>query len=190
MRVRRQLDSRFVRLDPDDYDDPDRDELLIRELYREFGGPLLRHVRKTTGNDLQWAEDVVQETLVRAWRNSAKLTWEPGLLWAWLLTVARRIVIDGRRRRGVRPREVEAPEEDSIAVPDGSDRTLAAIVVADALRGLSSEHREVIEETYLRDRTVSQAAEVLGIPPGTVKSRLFYALRALRTALKERGVAS
>ncbi|MFI6477023.1 sigma-70 family RNA polymerase sigma factor [Nonomuraea sp. NPDC050663] len=161
----------------------------IALLYQQFGGPLLRHVRRSTGNDLQWAEDVVQETIVRAWRNSARLHWEPGLLWAWLLTVARRIVIDGRRRRSARPTEVEPPEADTISVPDGADRTLSAIVVAEALGHLSDEHREVIEQTYLRDRTISEAAEILGIPPGTVKSRLYYAIRALRELLREKGAA-
>jgi RNA polymerase sigma-70 factor (ECF subfamily) len=115
---------------------------------------------------------------------------EPGLLWAWLLTVARRIVIDGRRRRGARPQEVEPPDANAVPVPDGSDRAIEAMIVADALRELSPEHREVIEHTYLRDRTINEAAEILGIPPGTVKSRLYYGIRALRKVLKERGVAS
>ncbi|MFI6811265.1 sigma-70 family RNA polymerase sigma factor [Nonomuraea sp. NPDC050328] len=165
------------------------EEQRIALLYQQFRGPLLRHVRRSTGNDLQWAEDVVQETIVRAWRNSARLYWEPSLIWAWLLTVARRIVIDGRRRRSARPPEVEPPEADSIAVPDASDRALSAIVVGDALARLSEEHREVIEQTYLRDRTISEAAEILGIPPGTVKSRLYYAIRALRELLREKGAA-
>ncbi|MCA2225505.1 sigma-70 family RNA polymerase sigma factor [Nonomuraea aurantiaca] len=164
-------------------------EHRIAVLYQEFGGPLLRHVRKSTGNDLQWAEDVVQETIVRAWRHSARLQWEPSLIWAWLLTVARRIVIDGRRRKSVRPHEVEPPEVDMLAVPDGSERALSAMVVADALRSLSEEHREVIEQTYLRDRTINEAAEILGIPPGTVKSRLYYGIRALRVLLRDKGVA-
>ncbi|WP_344831938.1 sigma factor-like helix-turn-helix DNA-binding protein [Nonomuraea dietziae] len=66
---------------------------------------------------------------------------------------------------------------------------MSAIVVADALRSLSQEHREVIEQTYLRDRTISEAAEILGIPPGTVKSRLYYGIRALRGLLRDKGVA-
>lgn len=176
------LDGRFESADAEA-------EHRIAVLYQEFGGPLLRHVRKSTGNDLQWAEDVVQETLVRAWRNSARLQWEPSLIWAWLLTVARRIVIDGRRRKSVRPQEVEPPEVDMMAVPDGSERALSAMVVADALRSLSEEHREVIEQTYLRDRTISEAAAILGIPPGTVKSRLYYGIRALRELLRDKGVA-
>jgi RNA polymerase sigma-70 factor (ECF subfamily) len=164
------------------------DERLIKSLYERFGARLLFHVRRSTGNDHQWAEDVVQETLVRAWRNAGKLNNEPGMLWAWLLTVARRIIIDGRRRRSSRPEEVEDTALETVAVPDGSDHTLSAMVVTDALERLSVEHRQVIEETYLRDRTINEAAEVLQIPPGTVKSRLFYAIRALRKDLMERGM--
>ena len=85
--------------------------------------------------------------------------------------------------------EVEPPEIDVLAVPDGAERSLSAIVVADALRSLTEEHREVIEQTYLRDRTISEAAEILGIPPGTVKSRLYYGIRALREVLRDKGVA-
>src|ERR1700741_1686816 len=75
----------------------DKDGALFRMIPRDFGGPLFGHVLRLTGNDRQWAEDVVQETLVRAWRNADRLDREPGMLRAWLYTVARRIVIEGRR---------------------------------------------------------------------------------------------
>ncbi|GGM71858.1 RNA polymerase sigma factor [Longimycelium tulufanense] len=164
----------------------DYDEDLITRLYREFGGPLFGHALKLTDYDRQWAEDVVQETLVRAWRHAPKLDREPGLLRAWLFTVARRIVIDGHRSRRARPEEVDLTRLAVVPVRDDSDRTLSAIVVGEALRHLTQEHREAIMETYLRGRTVKEAAKVLGVPPGTVKSRVYYALRALRQALQER----
>lgn len=164
---------------------PDRDEALVRMIHREFGGALFGHVLRLTGNDRQWAEDVVQETLVRAWRNADRLDREPGMLRAWLYTVARRIVIDGRRSHSARPREVDVAPLALVPVPDRSEQSLSAMVVADALQGLRVEHREALEETYLRDRTVNEAASVLGVPPGTVKSRVFYALRALRRVLRE-----
>lgn len=107
------------------------------------------------------------------------------MLRAWLYTVARRIVIDGRRSLSARPREVDVAPLALVPVPDRSEQALSAMVVADALRGLRAEHREALEETYLRDRTVNEAANVLGVPPGTVKSRVFYALRALRRALRD-----
>lgn len=160
---------------------------LIRRLYQEFGSALLGHAMRLTGSDRQWAEDIVQETLVRAWRNAEKLERDPVLLRSWLFTVARRLVIDDRRKRSVRPQESELTPSDEAPTRDEADRTLAAIVVAEAMNGLTEEHREAILETYLRDRTVGEAAAVLGVPPGTVKSRVYYALRALRRALQDRG---
>ncbi len=160
---------------------------LIRRLYQEFGSALLGHAMRLTGSDRQWAEDIVQETLVRAWRNAEKLERDPVLLRSWLFTVARRLVIDDRRKRSVRPQESELTPSDEAPVRDEADRTLAAMVVAEAMNGLTEEHREAILETYLRDRTVGEAAAVLGVPPGTVKSRVYYALRALRRALQDRG---
>lgn len=154
-------------------------------LYRKFGGALFGHVLYLTGNDRQWAEDVVQETLVRAWRNADRLDSERINVRAWLYTVARHIVIDGRRSHLVRPHEVDPAPLESMPVPDGSERFLSAMIIADALQELSPKHRDALAETYLRDRTVSEAAEVLGVPPGTVKSRVHYALRELRHALED-----
>ena len=160
---------------------------LAAALYQEFGRPLLAFVITLTAGDRLWAEDVVQETLIRAWRNADKLDREPEMLRAWLHTVARRIVIDGWRSRKARPQEVEEADADTVGVPDESDRTLAAMVVYEALRNLSPEQREAVLQTYIRDRTVNEVAQTLGIPPGTVKSRIYHAVRALRRALRDRG---
>jgi RNA polymerase sigma-70 factor (ECF subfamily) len=73
---------------------------------------------------------------------------------------------------------------------DDVEQTLDRILVADALQALTHEHRAVIVETYYRGRSVAEAATELGIPPGTVKSRCYYALRALKLALAERGVTT
>jgi RNA polymerase sigma-70 factor (ECF subfamily) len=71
---------------------------------------------------------------------------------------------------------------------DDTDRVLQSMTVSDALRELSQSHREILIETYFRGRTVPEAAEKLNLPLGTAKSRVYYALRALRTALQQRGV--
>jgi RNA polymerase sigma-70 factor (ECF subfamily) len=166
------------------------DERLISELYREYHRPLLAFVLRLTAGDRQWAEDVVQETMIRAWRSADRLDTGAGSLMPWLATVSRRIVIDNRRSREVRPPEVGDAALENLPMADELDGLLRKVVVADALRALSAPHREVLTETVLRDRTVNQAAEVLGIPVGTVKSRVYYALRALRVALEERGVSA
>ncbi|MFJ9776212.1 sigma-70 family RNA polymerase sigma factor [Kitasatospora sp. NPDC101157] len=166
------------------------DEELMRALYHEHAGPLFAFVLHLVAGDRQRAEDVVQETLVRAWRNIHRLDPQNGSLRPWLVTVARRIVIDDHRSARARPREVDTEGLEQLPAEDEIDRALRMMTIADALADLSPAHREIIAETYLKGRTAKEAAVELGIPAGTVRSRVFYALRSLRLALEERGVTS
>ncbi|WP_237774142.1 sigma-70 family RNA polymerase sigma factor [Actinosynnema sp. ALI-1.44] len=154
--------------------------------YQELGVSLMPYALRLTGYDRHWAEDVVQETLIRAWRNASRLDPRPNLLRAWMCTVARRVVIDDRRSRRARPYEVEEVHEDYVSVPDPADQAVSAMVVHRALDKLPRAQREVIQETYLRGRTVNEVADMLGVPPGTVKSRMYHGVRALRRALDDR----
>jgi RNA polymerase sigma-70 factor (ECF subfamily) len=166
------------------------DDDLLRALWAEHGGPLLAYATRLTGGDRQRAEDIVQETLLRAWRHPEALAEDRGSPRPWLCTVARHLAVDHHRSRRARPPETGPDALSVIAVPDHADRVLEAWIVADALRTLSSEHREVLVETYFLGKSVAEAATALRIPAGTVKSRTYYALRALRLALTERGVTS
>lgn len=164
------------------------DEDLIRALYATHARPLLSYSLRLTGGDRQRAEDVVQETLLRAWKHPEALERGAEAARPWLFTVARNIAVDAHRARQSRPAETGPESLDFIAVDDDIDRALEAWQVADAIASLSADHRAVLVETYYRGRSVAEAAAELGVPPGTVKSRTYYALRALKLVLEERGV--
>ena len=161
---------------------------MVRALYDRYRRPLFGYVLRSVGGDHQYAEDIVQETMARAWVHSAQL--DPDRAGRWLFTVARNLVISGRRRQAARVKEVAIEGREFAASGDDIDRVLQAWQVAEVLRGLSHDHRQVIVELFYRRRTVTETAAVLGIPAGTVKSRSYYALHALRAALEERGVTS
>jgi RNA polymerase sigma-70 factor (ECF subfamily) len=165
------------------------DEQLLRALFDQHAPALLSYALRLVDGDRGRAEDVVQETLLRAWRHPEAMAPDRGSPRPWLFAVARRIAVDAHRRRRARPQEVG---DDVLALiptqDDDVDRALDAWLVADALDALSPAHREVLVQTYFAGRSVGEAAQVLGIPPGTVKSRTHYALQALRLALLERGV--
>ncbi|MBV9292249.1 MAG: sigma-70 family RNA polymerase sigma factor [Frankiales bacterium] len=166
------------------------EDSALRLLYEQHAAPLLSYALRLTGGDRGRAEDIVQETLLRAWRYPEALDPQRGPVRSWLFTVARNVAVDAHRARRARPPEVG---EDALAVVPAVDEIEQALdtwLVADALATLSPDHRAAIVETYFRGRSVADAASVLGIPPGTVKSRTFYGLRALRLALEERGVTS
>lgn len=163
------------------------DELLVA-VHDAHSEALYRYVVRRTG-DAEEARDVVQETLLRAWRHPEVLQRPDEGVRAWLFTTARNLVIDDlRSARRKREYAAESPPEQSRA--DQTQAVLDSWVVADALLALSPEHRAVVVGAYYGGRSVTELARELDIPPGTVKSRLHYGLRALRLALQEKGVTS
>lgn len=159
---------------------------LIRELHDVHGAALRHFVVGLVGGDEARAQDVVQETFVRAWRNPSALRAGEGSTRSWLFTVARRIAIDDWRSRSRRPETLTA-ELPEPAAPDEAAAIADRQLIIAALRALSAPHREVLLECYFRGSSVAEAATRLGLPEGTVKSRTHYALHALRAALEERG---
>jgi RNA polymerase sigma-70 factor (ECF subfamily) len=160
--------------------DPDAS---IDVLYRLHGRPLYRYLLRVTLGDRREAEDLLQETVFRAWRYLQDHDLDLDRLRPWLFTVARRAAIDGARARKARPTEVILTDLTTLpAEHDDIDRMLVGVTVRRGLMAISAEHREVLVEVFYRGSTARKAAEVLGIPEGTVKSRTFYGLRALAAA--------
>jgi RNA polymerase sigma-70 factor (ECF subfamily) len=167
---------------------------LIRLLHEQHGAALWAVALRTTA-DPGRAQDAVQETLLRAWRHPDALDESRGDPRPWLLRTLRNVLIDDWRARSARPEVLyedvaDAGSRVDLVVADHADAAAQSWVVAAALARLTPEHRAVLSECYYRGRTVREAAAALGIPPGTVKSRTHYALRALRLVLEEMGVGS
>jgi len=162
---------------------------LVEALVAAHGGALRSFAFRLAGNP-QRADDIVQETLLRAWRHPEALDGSRGSPRAWLFTVARRIAADQWRREvNRRTTEAKAAAEGSrvSGLPDQWDRMVDESIVLAALDELTEAHREILIQTVWLGRSVAEAAEQVGIPVGTVKSRSYYALRALRHSLDEMG---
>jgi RNA polymerase sigma-70 factor (ECF subfamily) len=161
---------------------------LMRALHNQHARALWSYTLHLTGGDRARAEDVVQETLLRAWRHPRVLDQSQGSARAWLFTVARRITIDGWRAAASRS-EISTDSVPELPVADDTDRALEVWLVADALNQLSERHREVLVVCFFQGHSVAEAAARLGVAAGTVKSRTHYALRALKLVLEENGVS-
>jgi RNA polymerase sigma-70 factor, ECF subfamily len=165
------------------------EDASVRMLYDEHAAALWRYAMRLTGDQAR-AEDVVQETLLRAWQHSEVTDDSERSARAWLFTVARNMIIDERRSSRFR-NEVSsldgsaAPERAS---PDEVNAALDRMLIGDALARLSPDHHAVVRRAYYLGWTTTQIADDLGIAEGTVKSRLHYAVRAMRLALQEMGV--
>ncbi|MFH9402087.1 sigma-70 family RNA polymerase sigma factor [Streptomyces sp. NPDC017638] len=162
-------------------------DAFVRDIYEQYGPALVRYAARLLDGDWHRAEDVLQETTARAWKHARFLSTRSEHIRPWLFTVVRNLVIDHHRARQVRPLDLMAVEDLNTSW-DATESTITSHAVREALRELKEQHRTVIRLMYSLECSVAQAAEHLRIPPGTVKSRAFYAVRALREALERQGV--
>ncbi len=155
----------------------------VREAYSAHGSELYGFAVRSLG-DTGLAEEAVQETFLRAWRAGERFDPQIGSLRTWLFAILRNVVIDLGRARAARPGVAEGGIEPSV---EPLSEALLSWQVEEALRRIGDDHRRVIVETFYRGRPYAEIAEELGVPEGTVKSRVYYGLRALRVALEETG---
>ncbi len=168
----------------------DTDAEWVAAAYAAHGRELYRFALRSLG-DSGLAEEAVQTTYLRAWRAAGRFDESLGSMRTWLFAIVRNVVVDMARARRARPALAVAPPDagaERWPVSESEvDRVLVAWQVEEALRRLSADHRNALIEIYFRSRSYDEVAIEFGIPTGTVKSRVYYALKALRLALEELG---
>ena len=161
--------------------DPDA---VIRQLYSLYAKALRRYVEQYCPDPAS-AEDIVQETFIRAWRHLPQLSADDRPVRPWLYRVARNLMIDANRAAQTRPITVPGQSADEAGTDSGMEEILDRQLVSAALQHLSPAHQTVLVETFYRGGTMAAVARELGVPHGTARSRLHYALEALRKQLQE-----
>lgn len=163
---------------------PAADDRSLIELWRIHGTVLMRFALKLTLGDKYRAEDIVQETLLRAWRHPEVVDGHAETIRPWLFTVCRHVAIDQWRAKSRHDNNiVEDQLTDRPNPVDRIDQAMTAMDVRSALAHLTPEHRQVLVELYYLGRSVAEVAALLSIPEGTVKSRTYYGLRQLKRLL-------
>lgn len=166
------------------------DERDVHVLYNAHGPELYRFVHRQL-RDASAAQDVVQEVFLRAWRRAE--SYDPAIasIRTWLFGITRNVMIDQLRRDAVRPWQRVGDGADLEPVGGSAsfdERIVDAWVIEEALRRLSSEHRDAIVQTHLRQRPYEEVAAEQEIPVGTLRSRVYYGLKGLHLAIEEMGV--
>ncbi|HEX4657249.1 MAG TPA: sigma-70 family RNA polymerase sigma factor [Streptosporangiaceae bacterium] len=164
-------------------------DAAIRQLYAQHATRLRCYVERFC-TDRASADDIVQETFIRAWRHLPQLGAADRPIRPWLFRVARNLMIDADRAAKSRPVTVQAEPDEYIRDDTRLDEVLDRQLVTEALQHLSPAHRTVLVETFYRGSTTATVARRLGIPHGTARSRIHYALHALRQQLQDHDPAA
>jgi RNA polymerase sigma-70 factor (ECF subfamily) len=161
-----------------------RTEEGMRHAFLVYGPELRSYAARRLGSRTS-AEDAVQETLLRAWKHAAGFDPARGTMRSWLYGILRNLLVDLARARARQPEST--PMIADVVEADEVDDLLGSLTIAAALRRLSPEHRVAVYHCYLKQRPHAEVARLLGVPIGTVRSRLFYARSALKDALERIG---
>jgi len=153
------------------------------DAYRAHAGELLGFAARAL-RDRALAEDAVQETFVRAWRYRRRFDPDRGTVRSWLFAIGRNVIATSASART----EAATPTAGESSGSESIERQLLAWQVEEALRRIGEGHRQALLEVKLRGRSYEEVATELRIPIGTLKSRVYYGLRALRNILQEMGL--
>jgi RNA polymerase sigma-70 factor, ECF subfamily len=159
-------------------------DAAIRQLYFCHAEALHVYVERFC-TDRTSADDVVQETFIRAWRHLPKLSADDRPIRPWLYRVARNLLIDADRAARAHPVLVQALPDEDAGTGSALDQVLDRELVSAALQHLSPAHRAVVIEAFYNGGSLVAVARKLGIPHGTARSRMHYALQALRQQVRE-----
>ena len=160
--------------------------------YREHGGVLYGFAVNALGDRAE-AEDLVQEVFTRAWRSSERYDPDRASVRTWLFAIARNLVLDVHRSRSRRPRMSdqltgEAPETAAPLEPGPEDEVVERLRVVAALARISPEHRQVVAAVHLDGLSYAELAARTGVAVATLRTRMYYGLRAMRAVMEEEGV--
>jgi RNA polymerase sigma-70 factor (ECF subfamily) len=162
------------------------DEQGLNDAFVAYRSELTGLAKRALGSS-HLAEEAVQETFARAWRSRQRFDASRGSLRTWLYSIERHLLVDmarNRQRREVRDAKLANSPEPTV---DHVEATISSWQVEEAVRQLTDSHRTVVVEMYFRGRSSKEMADRLAVPEGTVRSRLFYALKALKLTLEEMG---
>ncbi len=160
---------------------------LLEAVHAEHSAPLFWYALRLT-HEYGAAQDIVQESFLKLWKNKALLEQGSTSVRKWLFTVARNLVIDDRRTSRY-SREITVDAVPEVASVDHTDSILDAWLISDALASLTEKHRSAIVKVFYLGHPLAEVARQEGTAEGTIKSRLHYALIALRNYLNERGIS-
>ncbi|HEY6995349.1 MAG TPA: sigma-70 family RNA polymerase sigma factor [Xanthobacteraceae bacterium] len=165
------------------------DKRAMQVLYARHNVRVYRFILRLTGNQ-SLAEDLVSEVFLDVWRQAEGFESKSQVS-TWLLAIARYKALSALRRRTDEPLDdemaatIEDTADDPETVVNTKDR---AIIIQKCLTQLSPAHREVIDLVYYHEKSVDEVAQIVGVPPATVKTRMFYARSKMADLLKQSGV--